>query len=56
MSVLMDDLIEKYRQALSKTDFLLRIEREATLMTLNHCLDSDLQKWLECMSVCIYEC
>lgn len=45
LSFLMDDLIEKYRQALSMTDFLLRIERDGTPMTLNHYLNSNLQKW-----------
>ncbi|KGO67535.1 Dynamin [Penicillium italicum] len=44
LSFLMDGLIEKYRQALSMTDFLLRIEREGTPMTLNHYLNSNLQK------------
>lgn len=47
LSFLMDDLIEKYRQALSMTDFLLRIERDGTPMTLNHYLNSNLQKWSE---------
>ncbi|PYH80583.1 dynamin [Aspergillus uvarum CBS 121591] len=41
---LLDDLIEKYRQALSTTNFLLRIEREGTPMTQNHYLNSNLQK------------
>lgn len=45
LSFLMDDLIAKYEQALSVTDFLLRIEREGTPMTLNHYLNSNLQKW-----------
>ncbi|KAJ5175445.1 uncharacterized protein N7482_001322 [Penicillium canariense] len=44
LSFLMDDLIEKYRSALSMTDFLLRIEREGTPMTQNHYLNSNLQK------------
>lgn len=50
LSFLMDGLIEKYRQALSMTDFLLRIEREGTPMTLNHYLNSNLQKWWEKIS------
>ncbi|KAJ5472087.1 hypothetical protein N7539_008656 [Penicillium diatomitis] len=44
LSVLMDDLIEKYRQALAMTEFLLRIERDGTPMTQNHYLNSNLQK------------
>lgn len=47
LSFLIDDIIEKYRHALSMTDFLLRIEREGTPMTLNHYLNSNLQKWSE---------
>lgn len=47
LSFLMEDLIEKYQQALSMTDFLLRIEREGTPMTQNHYLNSNLQKWWE---------
>ncbi|KAL4872346.1 hypothetical protein BDV12DRAFT_210860 [Aspergillus spectabilis] len=44
LSFLLDDLIDKYRQALSTTNFLLRIEREGTPMTQNHYLNSNLQK------------
>ncbi|PYI13434.1 dynamin [Aspergillus violaceofuscus CBS 115571] len=44
LSFLLDDLIEKYRQALSTTNFLLRIEREGTPMTQNHYLNSNLHK------------
>lgn len=46
LSFLMDDFVEKYRRALSKTGFLLQIEREGTPMTQNHYLNSNLQKWL----------
>jgi hypothetical protein len=46
LSFLLDDLMDKYRQALSTTEFLLRIEREGTPMTQNHYLNSNLQKWL----------
>lgn len=45
LSLLMDDLLEKYRQAMSMTDFLLRIERESAPMTLNHYLNDNLRKW-----------
>ncbi|KAJ5291465.1 hypothetical protein N7478_000716 [Penicillium angulare] len=44
LSLLMDDLLEKYRRALRMTEFLLRIEREGTPMTQNHYLNSNLQK------------
>ncbi|KAJ6016364.1 hypothetical protein N7540_010955 [Penicillium herquei] len=47
LSFLMDDLIDKYRQALSIAAFLLRIERDGTPMTQNHYLNSNLQKWLD---------
>jgi hypothetical protein len=47
LSFLLDDLINKYQQALSTTSFLLKIEREGTPMTQNHYLNSNLQKWSE---------
>lgn len=45
MSLLMDDLIEKYKQAISKVEVLLRIEREGTPLTLNHYFNDNLEKW-----------
>jgi hypothetical protein len=47
LSFLIDDLIEKYRKALSMAEFLLQIERDGTPMTQNHYLNSNLQKWSE---------
>ncbi|KGO54813.1 Dynamin [Penicillium expansum] len=44
MSLLMDDLIEKYQQAISTVDFLLRIEREGTPITFNHYFNDNLEK------------
>jgi hypothetical protein len=44
LSFLIDDLIDKYRQALSIAEFVLRIERDGTPMTQNHYLNSNLQK------------
>ncbi|PIG84606.1 hypothetical protein AARAC_010920 [Aspergillus arachidicola] len=41
---LIDGLTERYGDALSHTNFLLRIEREGTPMTLNHYLNDNLQK------------
>lgn len=45
MSLLMDDLVEKYKQAISKVEFLLRIERDGTPLTLNHYFNDNLEKW-----------
>lgn len=39
-----DKLTDKYRQAITHVDFLLKIEREGTPMTLNHYLNDNLQK------------
>lgn len=50
LSFLLDDLMDKYRQGLSKTEFLLQIERGGTPMTQNHYLNSNLQKWSESKS------
>ncbi|OQE16540.1 hypothetical protein PENFLA_c027G00286 [Penicillium flavigenum] len=44
MSLLMDNLVEKYKQAISTVEFLLRIEREGTPTTLNHYLNDNLEK------------
>jgi hypothetical protein len=44
MSLLMDDLVEKYKHAMSTVEFLLRIEREGTPITLNHYFNDNLQK------------
>lgn len=45
MSLLMDDLVEKYKQAISTVEFLLQIEREGTPLTLNHYFNDNLEKW-----------
>lgn len=45
MSLLMGDLVEKYKHAMSTVEFLLRIEREGTPITLNHYFNDNLQKW-----------
>lgn len=45
LSVMMDSLLEKYKKAMEKVDFLLDIERTGTPMTLNHYLNDNLQKW-----------
>lgn len=41
----MDDLVKKYKHAMSTVDFLLRIEREGTPTTLNHYFNDNLEKW-----------
>ncbi|OQD94374.1 hypothetical protein PENSOL_c026G02949 [Penicillium solitum] len=44
MSLLMDDLVEKCKHAMSMVEFLLRIEREGTPVTLNHYFNDNLEK------------
>ncbi|KAF7527979.1 hypothetical protein PCG10_001913 [Penicillium crustosum] len=44
ISLLMDDLVEKYKHAMSTVEFLLRIEREGTPVTLNHYFNDNLEK------------
>jgi hypothetical protein len=41
---LWDELTGKYRQAISHVEFLLKVERGGTPMTLNHYLNDNLQK------------
>jgi hypothetical protein len=45
LHLLWDDLMAKYRRAISQVDFILKIEREGMPMTLNHYLNDNLQKW-----------
>ncbi|KAL1999666.1 hypothetical protein VTN02DRAFT_4193 [Thermoascus thermophilus] len=42
--VLMDDLLDKYKNAVGGVNFLLNVERTGTLMTLNKHLSDNLQK------------
>lgn len=49
MSVLMDKLLGRYRNAIDKVKFLLYVERSGTPMTLNHYLNSNLQKRCFCL-------
>ncbi|KAE8147665.1 vacuolar sorting protein VPS1, dynamin [Aspergillus avenaceus] len=44
VSIMMDDLLEKYRCALNHVDFLLHVERNGTPKTLNHYFNDNLQK------------
>ncbi|KAL9024699.1 MAG: hypothetical protein Q9180_007834 [Flavoplaca navasiana] len=43
LSVLMDTLTERYRQALHQTRFLLQVERQ--VLTTNHYFTDNLEKW-----------
>lgn len=45
LSLLWNDLMMKYQRAIFQVDFILSIEREEMLMTLNHYLNDTLQKW-----------
>lgn len=45
MSVLMDDLLIKYKASLDHVRFLLHVERTGTPATLNHYLADNLGKW-----------
>jgi hypothetical protein len=45
MSILREMLLESYQQAISTAQFLLKIEREGTPITLNHYLNDNLEKW-----------
>ncbi|KAJ5538589.1 Dynamin [Penicillium frequentans] len=44
IALLTDDLMSKYRESISQVNFLLKIEREGTPMTLNSYLSDSLQK------------
>ena len=43
LSVLMDTLTERYRQALLQTRFVLQVERQ--VLTTNHYFTDNLEKW-----------
>jgi hypothetical protein len=45
LSVLLDQLLDRYKKAVDKVEFLLHVERSGTPMTLNHYLNESLQKW-----------
>lgn len=45
MSLLSDHLLEKYRSAIAHVHFLLEIELNGTLATLNHYFNENLEKW-----------
>lgn len=45
LALLMEDLLDRYHRAFSAAEFLLKIEREGTPMTMNHYLNDNLEKW-----------
>ncbi|KAJ5714861.1 Dynamin [Penicillium malachiteum] len=44
ISLIMDELTDRYRLAQERVKFLLTVEREGTLMTMNHYLNDNLQR------------
>lgn len=54
LSVLMDQLVERYTSAIDKVKFLLFVERSGTPMALNHYLNDNLEKWYvpQALSLC----
>ncbi|KAE8549699.1 hypothetical protein EYB25_008223 [Talaromyces marneffei] len=44
MSVLMERLLDRYKNAIDKVNFLLNVERSGTPLTLNHYLNSNIEK------------
>lgn len=53
LSILVDDLTDKYRDAVERVKFLLHVERIGTPMTLNEYLQENLDKNLEKRYVCL---
>jgi hypothetical protein len=45
LSILMDELVERYKEALEKVSFLLYVERVGTPITQNHYFNDNLEKW-----------
>lgn len=43
-TLIMDELLERYKRAMSHTDFILRVERKGTPLTTNHYFNDNLQK------------
>lgn len=46
LSILMDELVDRYKQAFDQIKFILRVERAGMPMTLNHYFNDNLEKWL----------
>ncbi|KAE8376986.1 P-loop containing nucleoside triphosphate hydrolase protein [Aspergillus bertholletiae] len=44
LSIVMDNLLDKYQRALAQVDFLLHVERDQAPKTLNHYFNENLQK------------
>ena len=45
MSLLMDELLTKYKRAFQQVNFLLETERKGTPITMNHYFNDNLEKW-----------
>lgn len=45
LALLMDGLVERYKQAFDQIRFILRVERTGQPMTLNHYFNDNLEKW-----------
>lgn len=44
-SVLMEELVTRYKKAIDQVKFILKVERAGTPMTLNHYFNENLEKW-----------
>ena len=45
MSTLMDDLIERYKKSINHAKFIISVEKDGTLLTMNHYFADNLEKW-----------
>ena len=45
MSVLMEDLVERYKKSIDHANFILHVERLGTPLTANHYFADNLEKW-----------
>ena len=45
MSVLMEDLILRYKSSINQVEFVLKVERDGTALTTNHHFSENLKKW-----------
>ena len=47
LSIIMDDLFDRYKKAIAHVSFLLNVERFGTQMTQNHYFNDTLEKWYD---------
>ena len=45
MSTLMDGLIDRYSKSINHTKFIISVEKDGTLLTMNHYFAENLEKW-----------